>query len=205
MEVKISMQMSMVILLRLNKEESRMIKINLMKSIFLFVIIFSLLTSCSYTSLNTKFSAKDAGFPISITQGFYDDNYQFVLKENYVVVKHFKIEYSQNAINSHSSPMNLDMSDTLTTLLNANDCDAIVNFQITRVNPARNRCCFQFVSWITWLPTFTLFSPVSVEFVVEGDLVRMLDGQVSYFNRNKGLFGVVFKGRDKIYLLKNEE
>lgn len=148
--------------------------------ILLLIILASLIIiSCSYTSLQTKFSAKDTKFPISITQGFYDDNYNFIIKENYVVLRHFKIKYCHNAINSHGDPLEINMSDTLKTLVNLHDCDAIVNLKIIRVNPVRNRYCYQFVSWITWLPTFSLFSPISIDYIIEGDLVRITDKDTS--------------------------
>ena len=154
------------------------------------------------TKLDVKFSAKEAKFPISLTEGFYDDDYNFLLKDQYRVVTHFKIYYSQFSLNAYSKSKTINMSDTLTTLLNTYDSDAIVNFKITRVDPVRNRYCFQFVGCVTFLPTLTLFCPIATEFIVEGDLVKMLESQSFLFDRKNDFFGVVFKDKERIYLLR---
>jgi hypothetical protein len=129
------------------------------------------LTGC-FSMTRMSLRAPKLNVPASFTEGIYDANYRLVLKEQYDTLRHFQIKYRVFAINGYFGHKKIDLSDTLNSLVNAAEGDAIVNLKvITQKGPGYGT--LNFIGIFTGLVTLGLIAPAKYEAVVEGDIIKV--------------------------------
>lgn len=172
--------------------------------LFLILGIFFFSHGCALSKVSVVFTAEKANFPVSLTEGFYDTEYNLILKEKYKVVHHFKFTYKKFSFSflQFSSPKSIDLSNRLREILKAHNGDAIVNLTIKGDSSSLNDFVLAPLNWILAIPTFGLFVPSQMEAEVQGDVVKLLESKSSLFKNNsiRGLFTIVLSDGKKFYL-----
>jgi len=155
------------------------------------VSVLLVLSGCASSRL--MLIAPHASFPISLTEGFYDNNYSLVVKEKYSVISHFALTYRYATASALASAKSIDLSDTLTSLRKTYGGDAIVNLTVAETG-SPNEKGLSCLGYLTGLVTLGLISPSEVQVVVEGDIVKLLVGG-SLLKNDSESYVLIVRGR----------
>ncbi len=130
-----------------------------------------ILQGCSAAKLTL--TAQNNSFPISFSEGIFGYNNELILRENYEIVHHFKMEKSHftwNAWNAlQDKPKRVDLSNEFDELLSSYNGEAIVNLRIK----TEDNLGVGIVSLLTSFPTLGLLAPHYLETSIEGDVIRL--------------------------------
>jgi hypothetical protein len=143
---------------------------NLKQMLFVSFVGLMLMAGCA--SSLVALSAPQARFPVSMTEGFYDNDYNLVAKERYDVVHHFVMTYRYATASSLSATKRIDLSDTLASMMKTYGGDAVVNVSFAE-NCSEGHKTLRNLGFITGLVTLGLVAPSEVQATVEGDVVRL--------------------------------
>ena len=119
------------------------------------------------------FTAQHASFPVSMTEGFYDDDYDLVLSEDYDVVRPFTLTYRHTTISGLARTRFVDLSDTFTRLVRAYSGDAVVNLEVTTNASKFDAGCLSCLGWFLTYPTLGFLIPSQFEATVTGRVVKL--------------------------------
>jgi hypothetical protein len=126
---------------------------------------------CAHSSI--LFTAQGARFPVSMTEGIYDDQYKLRLAEHQVLLKRFTLTYRHFTLTSFAKPKQVDLSDTLAKLVKAYGGDAVVNLRVTGQGSGLDANCLSCIGLCTTVPSAGIIAPTEVQATVEGDIVRL--------------------------------
>jgi hypothetical protein len=141
-----------------------------MKKIMKIAMISFFAISISCSTARISINAKSAQFPVTLTDCFYDQNYNIVSSDDYIVLYHFKTKYHKVSFYSKGKVKTVDLGPELTALMSKYNGDAIVNVKIKFRNSGLNEYLFD---PINLLANFGLFTTAHEVAIIEGDVVKI--------------------------------
>lgn len=135
-----------------------------MKLLILFAVIF--VSGCAVSTSNIRLTARDADFPISLTESVYDKDYRLLSPKDYEVVHHFELIHTNTAYTAYFPTRRVDLSEELRVILKSHSGDAITNLRVYGTTKKTFGSCLSFL-------TLGILAPAYVKTTVEGDVIKL--------------------------------
>lgn len=131
--------------------------------------LFALITAaslCLACSSQVTLTARAARFPVCITEGIYDSNYQLLARDQYETVHHFNMHFT-----AYNSAKYIEIGPALTDTLRKYQGDAIHNLHF---KVQSNKWRTYLMKSLAWIFTLGLGVPSYSEIEMEGDVIRVI-------------------------------
>ena len=166
-------------------------------------LLLGAIMMCGCASSRIIFTAKKANFPVSMSESFYDNDYNLLRKGDYEIVHRFSLKYSKFTINSIFPAKRVDLSEKFSDLVKKYNGDAIVNLT-TETRPSKWNNSFDWLGSYVGLFTLGLIYPTNVVVNVNGEVVKILSKKTELFEKHENEFMVIYKsGKTTWFSRKN--
>lgn len=167
------------------------------QTLLLFLLLNTFSFNGCWVAAKVDVKAPTIAFPVSYSDTFYSQKDSLITADKYQIKESFKLSFSKWAV---GFPLNLgreaDISNTLNTLIDKNEADAIVNLTIAVSNPEANvfflfTKILSFFSSMVFIPitiadpsiengliaatslAIYLFSPARADIEIQGQVVKL--------------------------------